>query len=73
MVLREAYEYMRPDRLLEYAVELSLAFNRMYEKHRITNEPDPAKRVVRILLTIGVFQALSNLADIMGFHKLRKL
>lgn len=73
MVLREAYEYMRPDRLLEYAVELSLAFNRMYEKHRITNEPDPVKRAVRILLTIGVFQVLSNLADIMGFHKLRRL
>ncbi|ADV64923.1 arginine--tRNA ligase [Desulfurococcus mucosus] len=73
MVLREAYEYMRPDRLLEYASGLSLAFNRMYEKHRVINEPDPVRKNIRVLLTIAVLLVLSDLADIMGFHKPRRL
>lgn len=72
-VLREAYEYMRPDKLLEYAVELSLFFNRMYEKHRVIGEPDAVKKAVRVLLTVAVFLVLADLAEIMGFHKPKKL
>lgn len=72
-VLREAYEYMRPDKILVYAVNLALGFNKLYEKHRIINEPDPVKRSARILLTIATMLLLADLSDVMGFYKLRKL
>lgn len=71
--LLEAYREMKPNKLLEYAVNLSLEFNKFYEKYPIIGERDPVKKNTRILITVLVLLALSELMDIMGIPKLRKM
>ncbi|MEM4489722.1 MAG: arginine--tRNA ligase [Desulfurococcaceae archaeon] len=72
-ILIESYNEMKPNKILEYAVSLSLDFNKFYEKHPIISERDESKKSLRILITILTLIALSELMDIMGFPKLRKM
>jgi len=72
-VLVEAYREMKPNKLLEYAVNLALEFNKFYEKYSIIGERDITKRSARIALTTLVLIVLSELMDIMGMPKLRKM
>lgn len=72
-VLVDAYRGMRPDKLLEYGVNLVQDFNRLYEKYSITGEKDPVKRDIRIALTVLAFLVLERLMEILGFEKPRRL
>lgn len=71
--LLEAYRDLKPSKVLEYAVELSTSFNKFYEKHPVSKEPDESRRTVRIVLTALTLLALSDLMDIMGMPKLRRM
>lgn len=72
-VLIDAYRDMRPDKLLEYGVNLVQDFNKLYEKHSITGEKDPLRRNIRLALTTMAFLVLERLMDILGFEKPRRL
>jgi arginyl-tRNA synthetase len=71
--LRSAYIEMSPNKVLEYALTLSLDFNKFYEKHPVIAEKDPAKKSVRALITVLTLLVLSELMDILGIPKLRKM
>ncbi|MEM1642089.1 MAG: DALR anticodon-binding domain-containing protein, partial [Desulfurococcaceae archaeon] len=72
-ILLEAYRDLKPNKILEYAVELSLSFNKFYEKYPVIKEPDTAKRLARIVLTVLTLLTLSELMDILGMPKLRRM
>jgi arginyl-tRNA synthetase len=72
-VLSKSYIEMKPNKILEYAVNLALDFNRFYEKYPIISERDESKRNIRVLITVLTMLALSELMDIMGFPKLRRM
>lgn len=71
--LLEAYKDMKPNRVLEYAVELSTEFNRFYEKYPIISETNTSVKAARILITILTLLTLSELMDVMGLPKLRRM
>lgn len=68
--LIEAYREMKPNKILEYAVTISLDFNKFYEKYPIITERDEDKRRARILIAVLSLSILSELLDILGFPKL---
>ncbi|MGC8982804.1 MAG: arginine--tRNA ligase [Desulfurococcaceae archaeon] len=72
-VLMESYRELKLNRILEYALNLSLEFNRFYEKYPVAKEQDPVKRAARLSITILTLLTLSELMDIMGMPKLRKM
>ncbi|MEM2025015.1 MAG: arginine--tRNA ligase, partial [Desulfurococcaceae archaeon] len=71
--LLEAYREMKPNRVLEYAVELSTEFNRFYEKYPIISESDISAKSARILITTLALIILSELMDIIGLPKLKRM
>ncbi|MEM1612256.1 MAG: arginine--tRNA ligase [Desulfurococcaceae archaeon] len=72
-VLLESYREMKPNKLLEYAIGLALEFNKFYEKYPVIGERDAFKRSARIALTLMVLVVLSELMDIMGIPKLKRM
>lgn len=71
--LEEAYSEMKPHKILEYAVNLAVDFNKFYEKHPVIGEQDPVKKSIKTSITVLVAVTLSELMDIMGLPKLRKM
>lgn len=72
-VLIEAYQEMKPNKILEYAVSISQDFNKFYEKCPIAGESDIVKKNTRIILTVLTLIVLSELIDILGFPKLTRM
>ena len=71
--LINAYEEMKPNRLLEYAHNLALDLNRFYEKCSVIGEKDLRVKNLRLLLVFASFIALSELMEILGTPRLRRL
>lgn len=71
--LVEAYEEMKPNKILEYAILLTGIFNKWYEKYPVVGEKDPLKKAIRSALVIMVFLVLDTLFDVLGFHKVARL
>jgi len=72
-ILRQAYSEMSPNKILEYALNLALDFNKFYEKYPVVSEKDENKRYTRAAITVMTLILLSELMDILGFPKLRKM
>lgn len=72
-VLKEAYEEMKPNKVLEYAINLAVDFNKFYEKYPVIGERDQVKKNARILVTLLVLIALFELMDILGMPMLRRM
>ncbi|MEM4717416.1 MAG: arginine--tRNA ligase, partial [Desulfurococcaceae archaeon] len=68
--LIEAYREMKPNKIIEYAITISLDFNKFYEMYPIITERDENKKRVRVLITALTLFILSELLDILGFPKL---
>jgi arginyl-tRNA synthetase len=69
LVLRSAFVEKASNKVLEYAVDLSLDFNKFYEKHSVVFERDEGKKRVRALITVLVLLVISEPLDILGFPK----
>lgn len=72
-ILRQAYSEMSPNKILEYALNLALDFNKFYEKYPVVSEKDENKKYTRAAITVMTLILLSELMDILGFPKLRKM
>ncbi|MEM4756545.1 MAG: arginine--tRNA ligase [Desulfurococcaceae archaeon] len=72
-ILVDAYNEMKPNKVFEYAVSISLEFNKFYEKHSVIGESDEVKRAIRVLLTTMVLIVLTELMNILGMPLIRKL
>lgn len=72
-VLKIAYDEMKPNKVLEYALGLSLDLNKFYEKCRVVGEKDLRIKNLRLLLVLSSLIVLSELLDILGMPRLRRL
>ncbi|MEZ0394189.1 MAG: arginine--tRNA ligase [Desulfurococcaceae archaeon] len=72
-VVLSAYRDLRPDKLLDYALELANAFNRFYEYRSVLGERDEALRSFRLALTVAFLQVMDFLVYVLGFDRLRRL
>ncbi|MEM4537555.1 MAG: arginine--tRNA ligase [Thermosphaera sp.] len=71
--LRIAYEEMKPNKVLEYALSLSQELNKFYEKCNVIGERDVKLKNLRLLLVLSSFMVLLELLDVLGLPRLRKL
>ncbi|WP_440059349.1 arginine--tRNA ligase domain-containing protein [Thermogladius sp. 4427co] len=72
-VLVSSYNSMKPNRIIEYAVNLSNTLNKFYETHRVIGEKDPRARAFRIALVTSSLLVLKELVDILGFPHVRTI
>ena len=72
-VMISSYREMKPNKILEYALELSLEFNKFYEKHPVIGERDINRKNIKAILTTLVLIVISELMDIIGIPKLVKM
>ncbi len=68
-----AHAEMKPNRLLEYAHSLALDLNRFYEKCSVIGERDLRIKNLRLLLVVASLITLSELMEILGIPRLRRL
>lgn len=73
LVLKTAYMEKSPSKILEYALNLAIDFNKFYEKYPVISEKNENTRKARVLITVLTLLALSELIDILGFPKLRRM
>ena len=71
--LLEVYEYLKPNKLLEYANNLCIVLNKLYETLPVLGEKDPIRRNTRIILVLLSFIILKDLLEIMGFPLIKKI
>ena len=71
--LLEAYEYLKPNKLVEYANNLCMALNKLYESLPVLGEKDPVKRNARIVLVLLSCIILKDLLEIMGFPLIKRV
>jgi arginyl-tRNA synthetase len=73
LVLKTAYIEKSPSKILEYALNLAIDFNKFYEKYPVISEKNENTRKARVLITVLTLLTLSELIDILGFPKLRRM
>jgi len=65
---------MSPNKILEYSFKPSTRLQlKFYEKYPVVSEKDENKRYTRAAITVMTLILLSELMDILGFPKLRKM
>jgi len=68
-----AYEYMKPNKILEYTNNLCNVLNKIYESYPIIGEKDVVKKNTRLLLVVVSVLLLRDLLWILGFPLIKKL
>lgn len=68
-----SYTELKPNRLLEYAHNLALDLNRFYEKCSVIGEKDLRVKNLRLLLVVASLIVLSELMEILGIPRLKRL
>jgi len=71
--LLEAYKELKLNRILEYAVKLALQFNKFYEKCPVIGEKDEKIRAWRLILVYVTYRVLTEILDVLGLPKLRRI
>jgi len=71
--LLEAYKYLKPNKLVEYANNLCMALNKLYESLPVLGERDHVKRNARIVIVLLSFIILKDLLEIMGFPLIKRI
>jgi arginyl-tRNA synthetase len=64
-VLNNVARYVEPHRITAYLEDLSAAFHRFYQKHRIVTD-DNGLSLSRLMLTAGVQAALQQGLELLG-------
>ena len=67
-VVRNAGDNFSPAVICNYAYDLACDFNSFYHDLSILNEPDPAKRALRLLLAKNVAKVLSSAMSLLGIE-----
>jgi len=72
-ILLESYRELKPNKILEYAVKLALQFNKFYEKYPVIGEKNKVVRAWRIIVVYLTYRFLTELLDILGIPKPRRI
>ena len=67
-VVRQAGDDFSPAVICNYAYALACDFNSFYHDYSILNEPDEAKRTLRLLLSQSVAKVLRSAMNLLGIE-----